>query len=171
VLSGDKAALLARVNQAMVGSVPLNAALGLVVDDIDSGLAVMRLPYRDDLVGNPETGVLHGGVITALVDACSGLAVFSKLGRPTRIATLDLRIDYLKPATPGEAVRARAECYKLTRQIAFTRALAYHDDAADPIAASAGTFIIFDDSRSPVGRALSKATASGDAGRGGGGAR
>jgi uncharacterized protein (TIGR00369 family) len=154
VLRGDKATLLARVNQAMMLAVPFNAALGLVAEDFEEGVAVVRLPYHDQLVGNPETGVLHGGVITGLVDASCGLAVFTKLQRVTRIATLDLRIDYLKPATPPRAVRSRAECYKLTRQVAFVRALAYHEDLADPIASAAGTFMIFDDSRSPVGKAL-----------------
>jgi len=87
---------------------------------------------------------------TALIDAACGLSVFMKRQKPSRIATLDLRIDYLKPATPPLDVRARAECYKLTRQIAFVRALAYHDDPEAGIAAAAGTFIIFDDGRSPV---------------------
>jgi uncharacterized protein (TIGR00369 family) len=140
----------------MVQSVPYNAALAIVAEDYGEGLAIMRLPYRPALIGNPETGVIHGGMITSLMDACSGMAVFMKLERVTRIATLDLRIDYLKPATPPRDVRARAECYKLTRQVAFVRALAYHDDLGDPIAAAAGTFMIFDDTRSPVGRALER---------------
>jgi uncharacterized protein (TIGR00369 family) len=100
------------------------------------------LPYRADLVGNPDTGVLHGGVITALLDACSGAAVFAALPRLVPIATLDLRIDYLRPAQAGCAVQAHATCYKLTRNVAFTRAVAYHEDPDDPIAASVGTFML-----------------------------
>jgi acyl-coenzyme A thioesterase PaaI-like protein len=58
------------------------------------------------------------------------------------IATLDLRIDYMKPATPHREVRARAHCYKMTRHVAFVRGVAFHDDEADPIATSAGTFML-----------------------------
>jgi uncharacterized protein (TIGR00369 family) len=102
----------------------------------------MRLPYHPQLVGNPETGVLHGGAITALIDACCGAAVFMALAKPAFIATLDLRIDYLAPATPGRDVYADIECYKLTRNIAFVRGCGYHDRADDPIAAAAGSFML-----------------------------
>jgi len=149
VFGVDKADLLARLNDVMVKAVPWNGAIGLVVEDIAEGVSFVRLPYRADLVGNPSTGALHGGVITSMLDAACGQAVFLKLGRLVRVATLDLRIDYLKPATAPRDVRARAECYKLTRQIAFVRALAYHDDSGDPIAAAAGSFVVFDDPRSP----------------------
>jgi uncharacterized protein (TIGR00369 family) len=153
-LPADKSVMIERLNVAMVQAVPYNAALGLKVEDIEVGVSYLRLPYRTELVGNRATGVLHGGMVTGLIDAACGLAVFLKLQRVIRIATLDLRIDYLRPAEPPRDVRARAECYKLTRQVAFVRALAYHDDPADPIASAAGTFMLFDDARSPVARAM-----------------
>lgn len=136
--------LLERLNGAFTALVPHNRALGLRLEDFDreAGRAVMRLPYRSDLVGNPETGVLHGGVITTLLDACSGGAVFVRLWSPEPIATLDLRIDYLKPATPQRDVIAEATCYKTTRNVAFVRAVAHQGDAADPIASAAGTFML-----------------------------
>ena len=59
------------------------------------------MPYDAKLVGNPETGVLHGGAITALLDGASGAAVFAALVDIVPIATLDLRIDYLRPAESG----------------------------------------------------------------------
>jgi len=86
--------------------------------------------------------VLHGGVITSMMDACCGAAVFQALSEPLPIATLDLRIDYLKPATPREAVYAQAHCYKVTRNVAFVRGVAYHDSEDDPIASAAGTFML-----------------------------
>jgi uncharacterized protein (TIGR00369 family) len=147
---------LALINKGM-GMVPYNGALGMQAEEASADGIVVLLPYRPELVGNPETGVLHGGVITALVDSASGMSVFLKRGKPARIATLDLRIDYLKPATPAQDVRARAECYKVTRQVAFVRATAYHADPADPIATSAGTFVIFDDQESALARAWTKA--------------
>ena len=139
-----KAQVLAVMTQAFRDGVPHNAALGLEMVDVGpgEGYATMRLPYADALVGDPATGVLHGGAISSLIDATCGAAVFMKLTRPLAIATLDLRIDYLKPATPGLDVFARADTIKLTRNVGFVRALAYHDDPADPIAAATGTFMI-----------------------------
>ena len=68
--------------------------------------------------------------------------MFAALTEFMPIATLDLRIDYLHAADPGRAVLCRARCYKLTRNVAFTRAVAYHDKEDDPIAAAAGTFML-----------------------------
>lgn len=123
-------------------SVPHNNALGIEIVEVDDRIARYRLPYDARLVGNPDTGVLHGGPITALLDACCGSAVFSSLDRPQPIATLDLRIDYLAAGEPGVDVLARAECYKVTHNVAFVRAIAYQTDEASPIASAAGTFMI-----------------------------
>jgi uncharacterized protein (TIGR00369 family) len=140
----QRARHLERLDQGFAQAVPHNRALGLRFVDYDKGVARILLPYAAHLVGNPESGVLHGGAITATMDATCGAAVFLKLGVPTPIATLDLRIDYLKPATPPKDVVCRAECYKVTSNVAFVRALAFHDDDEDdPIASAAGTFIIF----------------------------
>ena len=121
--------------------VPHNAALGIEIVEMSREHVVFRLPYAAKLVGNPDTGTLHGGAITALLDACSGAAVFASLTQFVPIATLDLRIDYLRPADNRDVI-ARASCYKLTRNVAFTRAVAYHDSEDDPIASSVGTFMI-----------------------------
>ncbi len=122
--------------------VPLHAALGIETVEFADSVAVMRLPYGYDLVGNSETGVIHGGVITTLMDASSGAAVWMHLMKAVPIATLDLRIDYLRPADPEVSVVCRATCYKSTRNVAFTRAIAFHDNEADPIASATGTFML-----------------------------
>lgn len=122
--------------------VPHDRALGIEVIEITANHALVRLPYDTKLVGNPDNGVLHGGAITALLDTCSGTSVFAALTAWVPIATLDLRIDYLRPAEPGKDVFAKATCYKLTNNVAFTRAVAYHDREDDPIASSAGTFML-----------------------------
>jgi uncharacterized protein (TIGR00369 family) len=134
---------LERLDRAFSDFIPHNRALGLRFTEHGPGEAVMLLPYREDLVGDPSSGVLHGGAITALLDATSGAAVFLAMSEPVPIATLDLRIDYLRPATPGRDVIARATCYRLTGNVAFVRAQAYHQgDEERPIAASAGSFMV-----------------------------
>jgi uncharacterized protein (TIGR00369 family) len=145
----DKARVMPLLDQGFRGMVPHNAALGLRVVDCEPGMVVLELPWREDLVGDPVTGVLHGGAITTLLDAACGASVFLKLSSPLPIATLDLRIDYLRPATAHRPVHARAECYRLTRSVAFTRAVAFHPaQSSDPpgtelaIASAAGTFML-----------------------------
>src|SRR5215470_11958059 len=123
-------------------SIPHNKALGMKVLAIARGLASMQLDWREELVGNPATGVIAGGPLTAMLDACCGMAVATMLKEPMPFATLDLRIDYAKPAAPRQAVIAEAECYRITRSVAFTRAFAHQGDPKNPVAAAAGTFML-----------------------------
>ena len=83
-----------------MGGTTFLVALGGQVEDSDAGSGRLRLPFQPFLVGNPDTGVIHGGVLTALLDQACGMAVGSALRAPAMIATLDLRIDYMKPARP-----------------------------------------------------------------------
>jgi len=124
-----------------VGVIPHVAELGMTVIHAARGMAIMKLPYQERLIGNPETGVIHGGVVTTLIDTVCGLASITAPEEPSRVATLDLRIDYLRPATPKRDLFARAEVYKLTRNVAFLRAEAYEDDPRDLVASAASTFM------------------------------
>ena len=126
----------------LIAHVPFARALGMEIIDAKPAEAWMRVPYADALVGNPDTGVIHGGVITAALDNVSGVAVQLALSERMAIATLDLRIDYMRPATPHKDLTAHAHCYKVTRNIAFVRSTAYHDDMEDPIATSVGAFML-----------------------------
>jgi uncharacterized protein (TIGR00369 family) len=116
--------------------------LAIDVEAVEKGKLTLALGYQDRLVGNPESGVLHGGAVTVLMDTASGLAVITALAAPVPMATLDLRIDYLRPATPGQTVFGHAHCFKLTRSVAFTRGFAYQDDESDPIAHCTGSFML-----------------------------
>jgi uncharacterized protein (TIGR00369 family) len=138
----ERAALKLKMAHAFSRGVPHNQALGIRVLQMTEAEVVFELPYAAKLVGNPDTGTLHGGAITALLDACSGAAVFAALTDPVPIATLDLRIDYLKPAEPGKSVISRASCYKMTHNVAFTRAAAYQDEPDNVVAHSVGTFML-----------------------------
>src|SRR5215468_6641588 len=115
---------------------------GLQLDRAAPGEAWSSLPYRPVFVGDTETGVLHGGVVTAMLDESCGMAVQLALDGTRAIATLDLRIDYQKPATPGLAIRAHSHCYRVTRSIAFVRATAYQDAEDDPVATATACFMI-----------------------------
>jgi len=117
-------------------------ALELQYRDSGPDWVELSLPWRDELVGVPETGVMASGAIVSLVDTTSGASVWMKLGHFVPIVTLDLRIDYMRPAVKGETVIARCECVKLTRQVAFVRGVAHGGDPDRPIAHSAGTFML-----------------------------
>lgn len=132
-----------RLEDRYIGTIPHNRALDLRVVDYRPEHLSLCLPYREELVGNPETGVLHGGCITSLIDATCGGAVVLSLVAPRRIATLDLRIDYVRPAIPGQEVICDAHCYKITRHVAFVRATAHHGEKVSPIATASGTFVVF----------------------------
>lgn len=125
----------------LMQGMPHGREIGMRLHRSRAGVTVLSVPYDERLVGDPESGVLHGGVITALLDTASGAAVMSAT-RLAGVATLDLRIDYMRPATAGETVFARAECYRMTRSIGFTRAVAYHGDPGDPIASASGAFMV-----------------------------
>jgi uncharacterized protein (TIGR00369 family) len=133
---------LAEIGQQFIGSIPHTRALGMEFVSINAGVASMRVPYDERLVGDSKTGVLHGGVITALLDSCSGAAVLSHPSRVTGTATIDLRIDYMRPARPGRAITCRATCYRVTRSVAFVRGEAWDEDEGDLIATSAGAFTV-----------------------------
>lgn len=130
---------LANVQQ-FTTNLPHSAALNMQVLKVGDGETVISMPYDTRFVGDPETGVIHGGAVSALMDTCCGAAVMSHPDMGGLTATLDLRIDYMRPAQPGETIVARAHCYHVTRSVAFVRATAFDDDADRPVAAATGAF-------------------------------
>ncbi|MGJ5010996.1 PaaI family thioesterase [Bradyrhizobium oligotrophicum] len=115
---------------------------GLRMDRFAPGEAWSTLRYRPVFVGDSETGVIHGGVVTAMLDESCGMAVQLALDGSRAIATLDLRIDYQKPATPGLDIKAHAVCFRVTRSIAFVRATAYQEEESEPVATATACFMI-----------------------------
>ncbi|BAU58294.1 hypothetical protein HH1059_15840 [Halorhodospira halochloris] len=120
---------------------PHGSLIGLELVDLGSDFVVSKVAYRPELVGNPQTGYLHGGVITTIIDQSSGASVMLATGGQEGIVTLDLRIDHLRPAAPGRDVYARAECYRVGREVAFARCSAYQEDPAYPFATSMSAFM------------------------------
>ncbi len=147
------------VEQMIRHAIPHCRALGVQVAEVNEHRTVLKLPYDERLVGHPDTGVLHGGVITTLIDTVCGMSVQVALMKMTAIATLDLRIDYLRPSTPRKELHAEAVCYKLTRHVAFVRAKAWNDDPEDPVANCVATFMLDSSDKPPVPRGKSRAAA------------
>src|SRR5205085_11519975 len=114
----------------------------LQLDRAAPGEAWSSLPYRPVFVGDVESGVLHGGVVTAMLDESCGMAVQLALDGSRAIATLDLRIDYQKPAKPGLDIKAHSVCYRVTRSIAFVRSTAYQETEDDPVATATACFMV-----------------------------
>ncbi|MCP3736116.1 PaaI family thioesterase [Sphingomonas sp. RP10(2022)] len=118
--------------------------LGIQFHGSGDGWVELALPYADSLIGDPDSGVLASGPIIALMDMATSVAVWVKRDKFAPQATLDLRVDYLRPAVPGRTVIGRGECLKLTRSIAFVRGIAYDETPDDPLAHVAGTFMLID---------------------------
>ncbi|MFV0410469.1 MAG: PaaI family thioesterase [Paracoccus sp. (in: a-proteobacteria)] len=125
-----------------IEALPHARALGMKMDRIGEGEAEISMDWNADFVGDPHSGVIHGGVISALMDTCCGAAVMSDVSMPRSTATIDLRIDYMRAAMPGQRIIASAHCYHMTRSVAFVRAQAVDDDSANPVATATGTFTV-----------------------------
>jgi uncharacterized protein (TIGR00369 family) len=136
------ASLFGPGQEGMTSHTPHALHLGIAVVETGPGVAVLKLPYRPELIGDPVRKVIFGGAITTLLDHASGLAVACALDVLRAIATVDLRVDYLRAAAPGVDLYARVECYKVTRNVAFIRGLAYEQRADDPFASCLGTFML-----------------------------
>lgn len=126
----------------LAGSFGHGHALGIEFRDSGSDWVELALPWRAALVGIPDQGFMASGAIVSLIDNCSGSSVWCKLGAFRPAVTLDLRLDYLRPALSGETVVARCRCFKITRQVAFVDGIAHGGDPDRPIARSAATFML-----------------------------
>lgn len=133
-----------RLDQArkFIAALPHCRAVSMELVSVGDGEATMSMPYDDRLVGDPATGVIHGGAVSALMDTCGGTAVMAHSAGPAGTATLDLRIDYMRGATPGQKITATATVYHMTRSIAFVRAVATDEDTDNPVATATGAFTV-----------------------------
>lgn len=117
------------------------AAVGIAYHDHGPDWVELSLDYHEKLIGMVESGIIASGPIVSLMDMASSMAIWVKLGTFRHQATLDLRVDYLRPATPGNRIIGRGECYRVTRSVGFTRGIAHDGDPADPVAHVAATFM------------------------------
>lgn len=137
-MTADKA----RIARQFIETIPHSKALGMEITALGDGMAAITMPYDERFIGDPKSGVIHGGAVSALMDTCGGAAVMSHPDAPAGTATIDLRIDYMRAATPGQSITARAEVYHITRSVAFVRATACDDDTDRPVATATGAFTV-----------------------------
>jgi uncharacterized protein (TIGR00369 family) len=130
------------IAKQFIDAIPHSKALGMAITQIGDGCATITMPYADHLVGDPRTGVIASGAVSALMDTCCGAAVIAEPSNPGGTATIDLRIDYMRAATPGQSLTTTATCYHITRSVAFVRATAYDEDAENPVATATGSFTV-----------------------------
>lgn len=140
--------------RTMMQWTPQGRALGLELVRIDNGKVVGRIPYRAQLAGDPDTGIFAGGVITTLLDQVCGMAAVVAMREPAVVATIDLRIDYMRPAAAGRDVFAEAHCYKIGKNVAFVRAIAFEDGPDNAIAHAASAFMVNSNSGRRIGANL-----------------
>ncbi|WP_281953660.1 PaaI family thioesterase [Pseudophaeobacter arcticus] len=131
-----------KLARQFIQAIPHAQELGLVLEDIGDGIARISMPYDTKLIGDPQSGVVAGGAVSAMMDTCCGAAVMCHPDAPGGTATIDLRIDYMRAATPGQTITTRATCHHITRNVAFVRAVAMDDDTDRPVATASGAFTV-----------------------------
>ena len=130
-----------------------NRVLGLRIVELRPDRVIGRIAMKPDLVGHFSFNRLHGGVVSAGLDAMGGLAVMAAIGarhmdevpaqrlhRFGKLGTIDLRIDYLRPAI-GESFELRAEVLRLGSRVASTR-MEFLGADGKLLSSGAGAYII-----------------------------
>ncbi len=129
-----------KIAEQFIKALPFCAALDIRLESMGVAEASMSMPYDKRIVGDPETGVVHGGAVSALMDTCCGLAVSLHPDSAKPTATIDLRIEYMRPAKVGERIVTEAHVYNATRTVAFVRAFAHDGNPDKPVASATGAF-------------------------------
>jgi len=109
---------------------PFNKHLGIRVEELREGYARMRIPFRPELVGDSRRPALHGGVISTLADVCGGFAIWTSCRLDDRIATIDLGVDYLRPATAKD-LYAEATVRLLGNRVGNAHVVLWSEGAPD----------------------------------------
>ncbi|PAU77924.1 PaaI family thioesterase [Halomonas salipaludis] len=100
--------------------IPHTQALGLEVMEVAPPRVTMRLPWHDDLLGDSQRGLVHGGVLSMLLDTLCGSAVLCGLPEPEVCPTLDLRVDHYRPALAGHGLHGEAWVVRSSESVVFT---------------------------------------------------
>ncbi len=110
------------LKEFMEQGIPFNSFLGMRVRLLEHGHARLLLPFRKEFIGDSRRPALHGGLISTLVDTCGGLAAWTCCAPDDKIATVDMRVDYLLPG-PAADIEARAHVERLGNRVAVVSCL------------------------------------------------
>src|SRR3954452_20704364 len=123
----DQTAIEKKLRQVFEEAVAFNRVLGLKVESLDVEMPKLRFDMKPELIGNPRRQILHGGVISAVLDVAAGFEVHFAVAKlhdqdPHRgdfpnIGTIDLRVDYLRPGR-GKFFIASARVVRLGNRVA-----------------------------------------------------
>lgn len=133
--------------------VPFHQVIGMHFAEVDEHRCVVTFASRPELIGNYVQHILHGGVIATVLDVAGGtMAAVSLIQRHhhlgndeialrmSKLGTIDLRIDYLRPGR-GEQFTATASLLRGGNKVAVAR-MELHNDSADLIAVGTGTYLV-----------------------------
>jgi uncharacterized protein (TIGR00369 family) len=133
---------LDELNRRFVSRTPHMREIGARITAVERTRGSMTLPASPQWLGDPSRGLLHPGALTVLADSACGLAVGTALTERAPFATLDLRIDYLRPAGPEVDLHCDAHCFRVTRNVAFVRGEVWQSEREQPIAAVQASFML-----------------------------
>jgi len=118
------------------------AELGAMIESLNPEGIRVRVPYQPLMIGDTARNVLHSGLLMILLDSLCGISIIQKLSAPASIATLDLRVDYLRAIPAGNDLTITGVCYKMGRNVGFSRGAIYTTDPSDPAAIANGSFML-----------------------------
>jgi uncharacterized protein (TIGR00369 family) len=149
MVSMKKADYVALVSNIIENHIPFNKVLGLRLESMDLKAPKLAFDMRPELVGNSRRGILHGGVISAVLDATGGFAIMLALAKEPKpgeklsfpnMGTIDLRVDYLRPGR-GKHFVASAKVVRLGNRIAVTH-MELMNDEGELISTGAAAFVV-----------------------------
>lgn len=127
---------------AFLQGIPYARDAGMRVLSISEGRARVSMDARTEWVGDAARGQLHPGCATVLADTACGVAVGTAMNPIVPFATLDLRMDYLRPAQAGSVLECEAHCHRLSRSVAFVRGEVFQQGSDEPVASVNATFML-----------------------------
>lgn len=123
------------VRAFMEQQIPFNKVLGIQAPRLEEGFARLEIPFRPELIGDPFRPAIHGGVLSALIDACGGAAAFTMITPPDTVSTIDLRVDYLRPGAPKTLV-CESTVTRMGNRVASIDSRVFHPDEPDRLIAT-----------------------------------
>ena len=120
--------------------IPFNKFLGFQVTDLQDGYARIEVPVRPEYIGDRFRPALHGGVTSTLADTVGGIAAFTQLEDNQRVSTVDMRVDYLRPASVDTPLVGEGRVLRLGNRVAVTEMKIHQGDPDRPVARASAVY-------------------------------